>query len=90
VLLTLVFLQQAYRSTLPELSYLTYLDEIYGLGYVVTLCSFLQFMWGSNKLSMAPEDEELQLIDTINQVDLRFQVAAVVFLVVGSIVFWLL
>lgn len=90
VLLTLVFLQQAYRSTLPELSYLTYLDEIYGLGYVVTLCSFLQFMWGSNKLSMAPEDEELQLIDRINQVDLRFQVAAVVFLVVGSIVFWLL
>ena len=90
VLLTLVFLQQAYRSTLPELSYLTYLDEIYGLGYVVTLSSFLQFMWGSNRLSMAAEEEELELIDRINRVDLRFQVASIVFLVVGSIVFWVL
>ena len=90
VLLTLVFLQQAYRATLPELSYLTYLDEIYGLGYVVTLCSFLQFMWGSNKLSMADEDEEPALVATINRVDRRFQVASVLFLVVGSLLFWVL
>ena len=89
VLLTLVFLQQAYRATLPQLSYLTYLDEIYGLAYIVTLCSFLFFMWGSNKLSLAGEDEESQLATRIHRVDRRFQVASVVFLVLGSLVFWL-
>lgn len=41
VLLTLVFLQQTYREELPDLPYLTFLDQVYVLAYVVTLVAFI-------------------------------------------------
>ena len=45
VLLTLVFLQEGYRSRLPDLPYLTFLDEIYAVSYVVTLVAFVLVLW---------------------------------------------
>ena len=41
VLLTLVFLQQTYRDELPDLPYLTFLDQVYVIAYVVTLLAFI-------------------------------------------------
>ena len=41
VLLTLVFLQQTYREELPDLPYLTFLDQVYVIAYVVTLLAFI-------------------------------------------------
>ena len=41
VLLTLVFLQQTYREELPDLPYLTFLDQVYVVAYVVTLMAFI-------------------------------------------------
>lgn len=41
VLLTLVFLQQTYRDELPDLPYLTFLDQVYVVAYVVTLLAFV-------------------------------------------------
>jgi hypothetical protein len=41
VLLTLVFLQQTYRSNLPDLPFLTFLDQVYVVAYVVTLLAFI-------------------------------------------------
>lgn len=90
VLLTLIFLQQAYHAMLPRLSYLTYLDQIDGLAYVVTLCSFLLFMWGSNKLSMAAEEEEPALAESINRVDRLFQAGSPTFLVIAALLFWVI
>ncbi|MFM2081256.1 MAG: hypothetical protein RLZZ124_1052 [Cyanobacteriota bacterium] len=45
VLLTLVFLQQTYRDDLPVLPYLTFLDQVYVVAYVVTLVAFILVIW---------------------------------------------
>jgi hypothetical protein len=45
VLLTLVFLQQAYREDLPVLPFLTFLDQVYVVAYVVTLVAFVLVIW---------------------------------------------
>lgn len=45
VLLTQVFLQQAYRSQLPDLPFLTFLDQVYVVAYVVTLAAFVLVIW---------------------------------------------
>lgn len=45
VLLTLVFLQQTYRESLPDLPFLTFLDQVYVVAYVVTLAAFVLVIW---------------------------------------------
>jgi hypothetical protein len=45
VLLTLVFLQQTYRDNLPDLPFLTFLDQVYVVAYVVTLVAFVLVLW---------------------------------------------
>jgi hypothetical protein len=45
VLLTLVFLQQTYRDQLPNLPFLTLLDQVYVVAYVVTLAAFVLVLW---------------------------------------------
>ena len=45
VLLTLVFLQQSYRNHLPELPFLTFLDQVYVVAYGVTLAAFVLVLW---------------------------------------------
>jgi hypothetical protein len=40
VLLTLIFLQDGYRSELPDLAYLTFLDSVYVIAYLVAMMSF--------------------------------------------------
>ena len=45
VLLTLVFLQQTYRDELPQLPFLTFLDQVYVIAYVVTLLAFVLVIW---------------------------------------------
>ena len=45
VLLTLVFLQQTYRDDLPDLPFLTFLDQVYVVAYVVTLVAFVLVIW---------------------------------------------
>ena len=49
VLLTLVFMQQAYRDSLPSLPYLTVLDGLYAFSYLVTLVFFCEFIWCANR-----------------------------------------
>ena len=45
VLLTLVFLQQVYRGELPDLPFLTFLDQVYVIAYVITLFAFVLLVW---------------------------------------------
>ena len=40
VLLTLIFLQDGYRSELPNLPYLTFLDSVYVIAYLTSIVSF--------------------------------------------------
>ena len=53
ILLTLVFMQQAYRESLPSLPYLTALDGLYAFSYLVTLVFFCEFIWCANRLERA-------------------------------------
>ena len=50
VLLVLVFLQQGYKSLLPSsLTYLTFMDLLYGWSYLITLLVFLESLYTTNK-----------------------------------------
>jgi len=84
-LLTLVFLQQGYRQSLPILPYITYLDQVYGACYLVTLGLFWLFVWASNKLNDTPESERGAMIARLNKVDIRFQIFFMAFLLVSTV-----
>ncbi len=87
-LLTLVFLQQGYRQTLPFLPYVTYLDQIYTVCYIVTFSLFCMFVWSSNKLENAPESEKSAVIDRMNRVDSYVQAGCLVFLLGSILLNW--
>jgi hypothetical protein len=87
-LLTLIFLQQGYRTTLPSLPYLTFLDQVYTLCYGASLAIFCLFVWSSNRLDVAPEGERRAVIEYINRVDRRFQVGLTFALIVLVCLSW--
>jgi len=60
VLLTLVFLQQGHDGGLPRLSYLTFLDEVYLVCYVLTLGSFMLMLWACRRYYYAIEIKDKQ------------------------------
>lgn len=41
VLLALVFMQESYRGNLPALPYLSFLDKVYVVAYIITLIAFI-------------------------------------------------
>jgi hypothetical protein len=67
-LLTLVFLQQSYRQALPSLPYVTFLDQIYTVCYIVTFTLFCMFVWSSNNLENAPESDKSVVIARMNRI----------------------
>jgi hypothetical protein len=56
ILLTLVFMQQAYRDSLPSLPYLTVLDGLYAFSYLVTLVFFCEFIWCANRIDQSGDE----------------------------------
>jgi len=55
-LLTLIFLQQTYRATVPALDYLTFLDWLYACSYLISIFTFLLFcgeLMSTNQLMSA-------------------------------------
>lgn len=88
-LLTLIFLQQAYQAELPELDYLTFLDWIYACGYVISIGTFLLFVWATNFYQRTPKKGKEQALATINRGDTIFQVSAVVGTVVAAFMAWM-
>lgn len=92
--LTLVFLQGSYRTVLPQLPYLTFIDRIYSLAYAVCLACFALYVWAANRLNHAiPHGtaEQRAVIEAeINRVDRRFQLGCLLALSIGSVLCWLL
>ena len=88
-ILTLVFLQQSYRQTLPSLPYITFLDQIYAACYMVTFTLFCLFVWTSNKLDTAAEGERAEVITRLNKIDSYVQTGCVVFLIGSILLNWL-
>ncbi|MCP9820187.1 hypothetical protein KBZ18_11900 [Synechococcus sp. Cruz-9H2] len=87
-LLTLIFLQQAYKAEIPSLSYLTFLDSIYACSYVTSLLLFILFVWGSNVYSQAAEDSKAAAVVKIDRMDLIFQRVALIGFIITAIVAW--
>ena len=52
-LLTLIFMQQTYRSEIPSLSYLTFMDWLYAFAYIVSMSLFVLFCWGTYRYTAA-------------------------------------
>jgi hypothetical protein len=52
-LLTLVVMQQTYQAELPPLPYLTFLDRIYLMSYLISIALFVLFLWASNLYAAA-------------------------------------
>ncbi|NBV58655.1 MAG: hypothetical protein EBR68_02550 [Synechococcaceae bacterium WB4_2_0811] len=77
VMLTVAFLQQAYRESLPSLPYLTFLDGLYTFSYVVTLAFFLLFIWASNCMDRVDAKSRDFLIHRIDKWDLRLQLVSI-------------
>jgi hypothetical protein len=87
-LLTLVFLQQSYRQVLPSLPYVTFLDQIYTVCYIVTFTLFCVFVWSSNNLENAPEGEKAGVIFRMNRIDTIVQAGCIVFLLGSIMLSW--
>ena len=87
--LTLIFLQQIHKDKLPGLPYITYMDIIYNICYFIILILFILFLWGSNRLDHANNEDKVAVINHINEIDDKVQIGLVVLLFISSIVAWL-
>ena len=87
-LLTLIFLQQAYQSEIPQLDYLTFLDWFYACGYVISIGTFVLFVWGTNFYQRASKDGKDQALETINRADLVFQLSAIIATALTGLLAW--
>lgn len=74
VLLTLIFLQQEYRGSVPVLPGLTFLDKLYIFAYLVSLVAFVLAIWSCRRDYLAVhgigdpdrQAQELQRLDRID------------------------
>ena len=76
ILLTLVFMQQAYRESLPSLPYLTVLDGLYAFSYLVTLVFFCEFIWCANRIDRLGELHTVQSDRRIERLETAMQLAS--------------
>jgi hypothetical protein len=88
-LLTLVFLQQGYSAGLPPSPYLTYLDRLYAVSYLICLSLFVLFAWSSNLYERTTPDRREQLVRRLDVYDRNFQTIALIMLAVVSLEAWL-
>ena len=88
-LLTLVFLQQGYVANLPPSPYLTYLDRLYAVSYLICVSLFTLFAWSSNVFERTPIEQREKMVKRLDTFDRYFQLGAISLLFVISIEAWL-
>jgi hypothetical protein len=76
-LLTMIFLQQSYRSEIPPLSYLFFMDWLYLYAYILSIVFFLLFCWGTYIYTMSEDGKAAQVVRRIDRMDLFFQIGAI-------------
>ena len=87
-LLTLIFLQQSYHSSLPKLPYTTFLDDLFTASYLIAMALFGLFTWGYNTYAAAADDQKLNTMLKINRADMRFQIISASALVLTALISW--
>ena len=94
MLLTLVFLQQTYRDNLPDLPFLTFLDQVYVVAYVVTLVAFVLVIWIGRRYAdmeaMAEGPDRTSLQQRLEDLDSSWPLAVVAFSGTAIAVSWML
>ncbi|MFN7899921.1 MAG: hypothetical protein ACK5N0_09710 [Synechococcaceae cyanobacterium] len=88
-ILTMVFLQQGYRASLPQLPFLTFIDRIYVICYVICFACFGLYVWAANALQAASGEREGLVAQQIDRVDLRFQSISLISVLVGGLISWM-
>ena len=81
-------MQQTYRSEIPSLSYLTFMDWLYAFAYVVSMSLFILFCWGTYRYTVASEDDQPATAARIKRIDTVFQRTAIVGLGVTALLGW--
>ena len=87
--LTLIFLQQSYHDGLPPLPYLTFLDQLFAVGYAIALGLFVLFTWGTNVYAKARPEEREMISDRIDRTDLIFQLVSLVVFITVAVAAWM-
>ncbi len=80
IILSLIFLQQGYQTTLPELPYLTPMDTLYNGCYLVNLVLFTLYIYDILLLHEVPESGKAKTIEKIKRMDRWMQIFMVLFL----------
>jgi hypothetical protein len=93
VLLTLVFLQQTYRDELPDLPFLTFLDQVYVVAYVVTLLAFVLVIYIGRRygeMELMPEGPKREQIEQrLHRLDEIWPLTVVIFSSISIVLCWL-
>ena len=88
-LLTLVFLQQGYSAGLPQTPYLSYLDKLYAVAYLICIGLFILFAWSSNRYSLASDDQKAAVQLRLDRIDQRFQLVSLGLIALVAVEAWL-
>ena len=88
-LLSLVFLQQGYSASVPQTPYLSYLDKLYAVAYLICVGLFALFAWSSNLYELAPADQKAAVQARLDRIDQRFQLVSLGLIVVVAVEAWL-
>ena len=79
-LLTMVFLQQSYTSSLPDTGNLVLLDRIYVLAYLVIIATLITAMRGAHRVEATPDD-----VVSIRRIDRLVLTTASLLMIAGSL-----
>ena len=94
VLLTLIFLQDGYRSELPDLAYLTFLDSVYVIAYLVAMVSFALVLYldglKRNVDSLESAEQRQVLLAKIRRLEKAWPAMSMLVMVLLSTLSWLL
>jgi len=88
-LLSLVFLQQGYSGEVPQTPYLSYLDKLYAVAYLICVGLFILFAWSSNLYELASEDQKAAVQARLDRIDQRFQLVSLGLIAVVAVEAWL-
>ena len=91
VLLVLVFLQQSYKSLLPSsLTYLTFLDYLYGWSYLITLLVFLESLYTTNKVLNSSQKNLNSIVEISRNRGKKMLIYTLFFTPIYAAVCWIL
>lgn len=93
VLLTLIFLQQDYRVSVPVLPALTFIDKLYVFAYLVSLATFVLSIWSCRRDYLATHsitDPDLQATEyqRLDRIDALFAPLTILAALVFTVLAW--